>query len=533
MMHLKNFKYFFNNIHLLDVLLLQKTSWLNWKKENLILKLVSSKRVGVQRVYDIEVNKTHNFVANGIVVHNCTSTGAQNFFRRAKPRSIVDIAALTSIYRPGPLAAKVDELWTKHEHEPYDWGHPLVNETLKETRGLLVFQKGVMALANKVAGYPLEKCDEVRRAIMKRSISGGEAAKKKVQELEDSFIEGCMKNGLTYDQAKKTYETICFMSGYGFNMSHAVAYAFNSYVCAYLHTYFEEEWLCSYLKASSSNPKKKANAISDLNRLGYTIENIDVNYAGFDWVIMPGKKMMASLVSCNDIGTVAAAELIQNRPYSDIISMFYTEDGTWRFSKFNKTALAALIKIKAFASLQPVGEGCIFKTWKQMYHVLIENIDQIKKQTKKEPTKGVMNLLRLAEETSHIEEWTPKEFAQFQIDAFGVADVGSLIPVDLFNALEERSIKSIENLEKGERDICWFVLYSYELKKTKTGKDYIQATVKGLDGVDKKLYMWGYKEDKDSFEPLDVLVAEIEYGDFGMTTTCYKVKKLLPYCIPG
>jgi hypothetical protein len=182
----------------------------------LIVELVP---VGKRHVYDIEVEDVHSFFANGIAVHNCTGRGAQQLFMKAKPKSIVDIAALTSIYRPGPLAAKVDDLWLKHACEHYDWGHPLINETLKETRGLLIFQEGVMSLANKVAGFPLEKCDEVRRAIMKRSIAGGEAAKKKTKELEDSIVDGAVKNGVPRNIAEKMYETITWMSGYGFNKS--------------------------------------------------------------------------------------------------------------------------------------------------------------------------------------------------------------------------------------------------------------------------------------------------------------------------
>lgn len=181
------------------------------------MKLVSSRRVGKRHVYDIEVKDTHNFVTNDIVVHNCTSQGAQRLFVRGKPRSIIDIAALTSIYRPGPLAANVDKLWLKHAEEPYDWGHPLLNETLNETRGLLVFQEGVMALANKVGGFPMEQTDEVRRAIMKRSISGGAEAKAKAKALEDDFVNGAVEKGVPLDIAKKAYQTILWMSGYGFN----------------------------------------------------------------------------------------------------------------------------------------------------------------------------------------------------------------------------------------------------------------------------------------------------------------------------
>jgi hypothetical protein len=70
-------------------------------------------------------------------IFQLTSQGAQRLFKKAKPKSVIDIAALTSIYRPGPLAANVDKLWLEHEHEPYDWGHPLINDTLKKTRGCI------------------------------------------------------------------------------------------------------------------------------------------------------------------------------------------------------------------------------------------------------------------------------------------------------------------------------------------------------------------------------------------------------------
>jgi DNA polymerase-3 subunit alpha len=170
-------------------------------------------------VIDFNDPKTYDVYGEGrwAGIFQCTGQGAQRLFKKAKPKSVVDIAALTSIYRPGPLAAHVDKLWLEHEETPYDWHHPLINDTLKETRGLLVFQEGVMALVNRVAGFPMAETDEVRRAIMKRSISGGDAAKKKMKELEDSIVAGAVKNGVPEATARKMYETICFMSGYGFN----------------------------------------------------------------------------------------------------------------------------------------------------------------------------------------------------------------------------------------------------------------------------------------------------------------------------
>lgn len=217
-----------------ELLISDENGWLAWKQAGSIPgALISyvdddnfdyahicdfSSKAGKHHVYDIEVENNHNFVADGIVVHNCTSRGAQKFFERSKPKSIIDIAVLTSIYRPGPLAAKIDDLWAKAlEGEEYDWGDKRINKILEKTRGLLIFQEGVMTLAELVAGFPKDKCDEVRRAIMKRSISGGDAAKAKVNQLKIDFVEGAMKNGYTKNVAENLYEKIAYFSGYGFN----------------------------------------------------------------------------------------------------------------------------------------------------------------------------------------------------------------------------------------------------------------------------------------------------------------------------
>ena len=177
--------------------------------------------VGTRRVFDLEVEGYHNYIANGLVVHNCTSAGAQKLFQKAKPRSIVDIATLTSIYRPGPLAANVDKLYLKARNsgEDYQWPDKRITELLKETHGTIIFQEQIMMLAEKCAGFPPEECDEVRRAIMKRSISGGEEAKKKAEETRTSFVEGCIKNNYTREVADDLYDKILFFAGYGFGKS--------------------------------------------------------------------------------------------------------------------------------------------------------------------------------------------------------------------------------------------------------------------------------------------------------------------------
>lgn len=457
-------------------------------------------------------------------IFQLTSSGAQRLFMRAKPKTIIDIAALTSIYRPGPLAANVDKLWLEHEHEPYDWGHPLINETLKETRGLLVFQEGVMALANKVAGFPMNETDEVRRAIMKRSISGGEAAKKKVKELEDSFVNGCVNNGIPYAIAKKAYETVCFMSGYGFNKSHAVAYAIDSYWCAWLMTYYEEQWLSAYVESMLGNPDKKAKAFGEIKKLGYTIVPIDINHADMGWTVLPGKKFMPSLLSCKGVGETAASEIIESRPYTSIEDVLWNEDGTWRPSKFNKKAMETLIKVHAFDSLECVGEGRVFNSYNHMNEVIIENSDAIRKSPKKDPLQGKKAFYEIARALAPItEEWTRKEQVENRVEAFGSLDVSALMEPHVLARLEEKGVKPVD--EWHAKNFYWFCVKAAHPKKTKTGKQYLQLEAVGPVGKVYKMNAWGWDGVK-SFSPFAIVLAEVDRNDYGFSTTLWRCKEL-------
>ena len=174
-------------------------------------------------VIDFEDQSVYEYVyheARWAGIFQLTSSGAQRLFKNAKPTNVIDIATLTSIYRPGPLAANVDKLYLEAKHgKDYEWPDPRIGQILKKTKGMIIFQEQVMELAEKCAGFPKDECDQVRRAIMKRSISGGEAAKKKAQETRDSFVEGCINNGYERYVADDLYDKILYFAGYGFNKS--------------------------------------------------------------------------------------------------------------------------------------------------------------------------------------------------------------------------------------------------------------------------------------------------------------------------
>jgi DNA polymerase-3 subunit alpha len=490
-------------------------------------------------------------------IFQLTSPGAQKLFVRAKPKNIIDIAALTSIYRPGPLAANVDKLWMKHEEDGFDWGHPLINNTLKETRGLLVFQESVMELANKVSGFPLAECDEIRRAIMKRDMSASSDQAKKTRELEDTIVAGAVKNGVPESVARKMYETICFMSGYGFNRAHAVAYAIDSFWCAWLLTYYEEEWICAYIESMSNSPEARAKAFAEVKSLGYKIVPIDINYATSEWTVLPGKRLMPSITSLKGAGSSAVEEIIQNRPYQTIEDLFWDSELQWKHSKFNKKALDVLIKAQAFESMNIVGKGKLFDSYHHMHKVImgehvesqtrvrkgeiekfesnINHYELIKKSPKKDPHYGKDMMYNLIEKYAGIPEWTLAEQADNMSEIFGTVDVLTLVNDSIYDIFQRKNIKSVDDIEMGENCVAWFVIMPTSpkkgakpivgsKKKTKNGKEYVQVYAAGPTGKPFRLSIWGQSQLP---EPYTLWCAEVSMNEYGYSTANFKMKKIM------
>ena len=458
-------------------------------------------------------------------IFQATQKGAQRFFEQGKPRSIVDIATLTSIYRPGPLSADVHKIYlgAKANPEDVDYEHPLIKKVLKNTYGTIIFQEQVMELCHVVAGFPQEDCDMIRRTIMKRSASKADAMKKQAQQLKEQFVVGCVANGLKQRLASDLYEKILFFSGYGFNKSHAVSYAIDSYYCAWLMTHYEEEWLCAYLESMSGSPDKRKKAFSEVKKLGYKIVPLDINHADKTWTILEGKKFMPSFLSCKGIGAAAIEELVTNRPYRSVEELLWNENGSWRHSKFNKRALESLIRIRALGSLDIVGDDKMFSSWKHMHEVLINKNSDIKKYTKKDPNRGINNFKEALLESSGMEEWTRKELAQNSISLLGNFNAMALVPEELEAKLEEKGIRTVDDYDNP--DLYWFVISDTKPKLTKNKKPYLLVTMVGVSGRSERMFLWGWNP---NFEvPLySVCVAEISKNEYGCSTRMSRFKIL-------
>ncbi|HIL99146.1 MAG TPA: DNA polymerase III subunit alpha [Pseudomonadales bacterium] len=450
-------------------------------------------------------------------IFQCTQQGTRRLFKKAKPQSIVDIATLTSIFRPGPLSAKVDKIYieAKKNPEAIDYGHPLIKSVLEPSYGCIVFQEQAMALCHVVAGIPKLELNKIRK-MMKPSSSSSENVEK-AEALRERFISGAVGNGVEESTAKELYEKILYFAGYGFNASHAVSYAIISYYCAWFLTHHEKEWVTSYLEAMSGSPKKLSKALSEVKSLGYKVSGVDINLSDVTWVCAEGKRLVPSFSSCKGLGSAAINELMQNRPYENLFDLLYNEDGTWKHTKLNKRGVSVLLQLVALDSLNwPTAPN-----YKVLHEVVIDNWNEIKKSTKRDPFRGQNNLkMMLTENADRTDTWPASEVIKNSLELLGTANIESLLDPAIISKLAAKGVRSIDEYD-GE-DLYWFLITASMKKKTKKGAPYLILSGMSAAGNKVRMFCWNAPAGEE-IAPYTFVAAQVSKNDYGTSTKWNKI----------
>jgi len=214
-------------------------------------------------------------------VFQLESTGMQQLFKDYRPEVFEDIVALGALYRPGPLNAGMvkDFIDTKHGRKPVASLHALVDEVVKPTRGVIVYQEQVMLIAQKLAGYTLGGADLLRKAMGKKLAD-------KMAKQQQTFVEGARAQGVADADAERIFQLIAHFAGYGFNKSHAAAYGLLTYQTAYLKAHYPAEFLCGLLTADHGKIEKVVRIIAEGRAMGATILPPDINLSQTDFTVV-------------------------------------------------------------------------------------------------------------------------------------------------------------------------------------------------------------------------------------------------------
>ncbi len=216
--------------------------------------------------------------ADTVGVFQLESTGMRDSLKRLKPDRFEDIIAMVALYRPGPMDNIPTYIHRKHGEEEVDCLHPMLEGILKETYGVIIYQEQVIQIAQVMGGYTLGQADLLRRAMGKKDKNEMAAQQKK-------FVEGAKKNGVKEKDAAYIFELVDKFAGYGFNKSHAAAYALVSYHTAYLKANYREEFLAASMTLDMSNTDKLALFASEARKSGIPVLAPCVNASDVDFLV--------------------------------------------------------------------------------------------------------------------------------------------------------------------------------------------------------------------------------------------------------
>ena len=345
--------------------------------------------------------------ADAMGVFQFESTGMRDVLRKLKPDVFEDLIAVVALYRPGPMDNIPSFINRKQGVEPIDYMHPMLEPILKETYGIMVYQEQVMQAAQILAGYSLGGADLLRRAM-------GKKIQAEMDAQRANFVDGAHARGIAKDKASNIFDTIDKFAGYGFNKSHAAAYALVAYQTAYLKANYPVEFMAASMTLDMHNTDKLASFRSELTRMGIPVLPPDVNTSDVTFSVENGAIRYA-LAAVKNVGVGAMEDLVKARdkggPFKSLTDFANRIDG----GVINKRLFENLVKSGAFDSLHPnraqIHEGAEIL----LRHAQSKASDRASKQVSLFGEGDADQNLVLP----NVPEWRPMEKLAHEFDAIG------------------------------------------------------------------------------------------------------------------
>ncbi|WP_440643876.1 DNA polymerase III subunit alpha [Candidatus Pelagibacter sp. HIMB123] len=271
------------------------------------------------------------------------SAGMREALIQMKPNHIEDIIALVALYRPGPMSNIPTYNDCKHGKQKPDYLHPLLEDILKPTYGVIIYQEQVMQIAQKLSGFTAGQADLLRRAM-------GKKKRAELEKQKQGFIAGAVKNGISKDVAAGIFLKIEPFAEYGFNKSHAAAYAIISYQTAFLKTYYPKEFIAASMTMDISNQNKLSEFYEELKRLNVEVIRPDINECFADFRTSDDKFYYA-LGGIKAVGYEAISNIVKERILNGKFVSFHDFINRANPKDINKLQLEGLVKAGAFDNL--------------------------------------------------------------------------------------------------------------------------------------------------------------------------------------
>ncbi len=318
------------------------------------LKIIEQTRGLKLSLKDVSMadDKTFDLLSSGDTteVFQLESTGMQKYIKTLRPSSLSDVAAMIALYRPGPMEQIPNFIAAKHGEIPVISPHPSLDDILKDSYGIIVFQDQVLLILQTFAGYSLGEADIVRKAMGKKIPS-------LMAKERDRFIIGAKKKGFDSVLAEEIFNLIEPFAGYAFNKAHSVSYAQISYWTAYFKANYPLEYMASVLNSRAGHPDKISNAINECLRMGIKVLPPNINYSQVDFTIEDSENgtqnIRFGLSAIKNLGITALTPIIEARAKTGSYASLEEFARNSNCHALNRRGLESLIKAGAFDTFGP------------------------------------------------------------------------------------------------------------------------------------------------------------------------------------
>lgn len=449
------------------------------------------------------------------------SRGMRELLLRLKPKIFEDLIALVALHRPGPLrSGMVDDFIKRKRGEASTTNSkpllPQLEDILKETYGIILYQEQVMEIANKLANFSMSQADILRKAM-------GDKDPYEMEKLQKTFIDGVKANKISEKKAEKLFNLITHFAEYGFNKSHSAAYALIAYRTAYLKAHHPVEFMAASLSADMDNTEKVVAFINECKEMGIDILPPDINESDREFTVT-GRSVRFGMEAVKGVGSSAIEAIIEARGEEKFTSFFdFCSRADSR--RVNKKVIESLIKAGALDSM---GKRA------QLMHALGSVMDTALK-VQKEKVSGQKSMFEIDSPISHqlpdIDEWNESRRLMMEKETLGFYITGH--PLNKYkDKLEELSVTPITELQElqDKEDVnIGGIIRSSKKILTKKGDSMAYLTVEDLYGtVEVIVFPDIYTESNDTIftdKPI-IISGYIDKTDRGLKIVAKKIASI-------
>ena len=455
--------------------------------------------------------------ANTVAVFQLESRGMQGMLREAKPDRFEDIIALVALYRPGPMDLIPDFIERKHGRQKVEYPDPRIEPVLRETYGIMVYQEQVMQMAQMIGGYSLGGADMLRRAM----------GKKKPEEMAQHrkiFSDGAKAGGITEAKANEIYDLMERFAGYGFNKSHAAAYALLAYQTAWLKAYYPAEFMAANLSLAMDDTDKVKILYDDCLANQIRVFSPDINTGVYEFTPLrapdaapdsPISHIRYGLGAVRGTGEAAIESIVKARetggPFKDLFDFCARVDRR----QVNRRAIEALMRAGAFDSLYRDSVAAGGNLYDIRSTLLASLARAIEAAEQAEASIHQVSLFEVAgEENRHLPElvrepiWSEKKRLQEEKTALGLCLTGHM-----FDAYRDETAhfirQPLSKIGEGKDQLIAGIITSARMLTGQRGRMMIATIDDGTAALEVTLYSEVYEPNRSWLKEDELLVAKV------------------------